>query len=130
MLNEGRVKHMVKLAVYESKGEQEIKISTYEKKDYVRVQVFITSIWVTVAYFMLVGLLSIAYVPGLLENMTTGTLLLIGGGVAVVYVVLLIQYIVFARRYYLKKYLVAKRNVKRFARNLEILEKMYEKEDV
>ena len=36
MLNERRVKHMVKLASYESKrGKEDMKINSYFKKDYV-----------------------------------------------------------------------------------------------
>ncbi len=130
MLNEERVKHMVKLASYEHQGAEELKISTYETKDYIRIQVFITSLWVSASYFLLILLLGMAYAEKILEEMTVTKLAILIGSVLVVYVVILVQYIIFSRRFYQKKYLMAKRNVKRFAKNLEKLEKMYEKESV
>ena len=48
MLNEKRVKHMVKLASYEEKGgTEEIKISSYFRKDYVSFNVLVSLLWVT-----------------------------------------------------------------------------------
>ena len=53
MLNEERVKHMVKLADYETKrGNEEMKISSYFKKDYISMNTLASLVWMTIAYIL------------------------------------------------------------------------------
>ena len=61
MLNENRVKHMVKLAMYEHKeGVQEIKTSSFYKKDYISFNMLWSIVWATIAYVILLVLIFIA----------------------------------------------------------------------
>ncbi|MEE1314189.1 MAG: hypothetical protein UHS49_00270 [Faecalimonas sp.] len=130
MLNEERVKHMVKLAAYEGKdGEEEIKISMYEGRDYVRVNVIASVLWMSLGYLLLLTLLGIVYAKVLVEYATAVGILLAIGILSVLYVVLLIRYIAFANRFYREKHKKARQNVKRFVRDLDILEDLYEKEE-
>lgn len=130
MLNEKRVKHMVKLASYESKyGEEEFKASSYFKKDYISFNVLCSLLWVTAGYLILAGLLGIAYMDDILENLTLMGALMLVTGIIGVYVIVLILYAVFAARYYKKKHAAARQDVKNFAHELQILEKMYETEE-
>lgn len=131
MLNEQRVKHMVKLAFYESKtGKEDLKISSYYKKDYISFNMWWSIVWLTMAYTILMVLLGITFVPGLIEMIGTFNVLLIGIAVFMVYIILLITYIMVSRRFYRKKHARAYHYVKRFKKGLETLTKMYEEEDV
>ena len=55
MLNEERVKHMIKLADYETKGgKEEQKITSFYKKEYIGMNIMWTLLWMTVAYGLVV----------------------------------------------------------------------------
>lgn len=131
MLNEKRVKHMVKLASYETKnGEKDVKAGSYLKKDYVKLNMLLTFFWTTLGYVLVVVILAMTYMDTIVEELTTVEWILLLIAVVGVYVVLLITYEVHTSRIYQKKHTAAKKNVKKFLRDLEILEKMYEREDV
>lgn len=131
MLDEKRVKHMVKLASYETKnGEKDIKVSSYLKKDYVKLNMLLTFFWTTLGYILTIVILAMTYLGTVLENMTVIKAVLLLALVIGVYVVLLVTYEVHTSRVCQKKHASAKKKVKKFLRNLEILEKMYEREDV
>ncbi len=129
MLNEERVKQMVKLASYESRdGVEEVKISMYEKNDYVRFQRTMAAIWVTIGYILAIALLAVVYIPKFIEDITVPKVIITLCAVVIIYIVILIECLVISSRYYLKKYVTARRNVKQFVRDLDLLDKMYEKE--
>ncbi len=128
MLNEERVKHMVKLALYESKSTEEININTYEKKAYVREKSFVAFLWVTLGYVLLMTLLGITYMKDL-SKLPQIWIAVIVISVLFLYLVISIWSVVFTRRLYQRKYITARRNVKRFVRDLEELERLYEREE-
>lgn len=131
MLNEQRVKHMVKLAFYESKnGKEDLKISSYFKKDYIGFNIWGSILWMTVAYIIFMVLLGITFVPGLVEKIGFFNVMLIGIATAMVYIILLITYIVTSKKFFKKKHARAYHRVKKFKKDLETLEAMYEKEDI
>ena len=131
MLNERRVKHMVKLASYDSQnGEEEIKISSYFRKDYVSYNVVISLIWTTLAYVVMIAMLACMYVKDMLEKLAVLDIVLIVVAIIAAYVLMLVLYGVIAARHYKKKHRTAHDHVKKYLRNLDILEKMYEREDM
>lgn len=131
MLNEQRVKHMVKLAFYESKnGKEDLKISSYYKKDYISLNMWWSIVWLTVAYTIFMVLLGVTFVPELIETIGAVNVMLIGIAVVMVYIILLITYIMISRRFYKKKHARAYHHVKKFKKGLETLATMYEKEDI
>ena len=130
MLNEERVKRMAKLALYETKGgSEEIKISSYFKKDYISINVWFSILWMTVAYVVFLALLGVAFMNLLMESMTMTLLIAIVVGSVVLYIALLITYIVLTRKLYKKRHARAYHRVKKFKQELEELEALYEKED-
>lgn len=130
MLNERRVKHMVKLASYESKkGADDMKINTYFKKDYISFNVLCSLIWMTVGYFLIVGLVGFVYIEQILDYLSLKQAIMLAGGILGVYAVLLIIYGVIASEIYKKKHIEARHNIKCHRYGLEILERLYEKED-
>ena len=55
MLNEERIKHMTKLAIYESQGgNKDLKAGLQYKKRYVAVNTFWAALWMTMAYIAMV----------------------------------------------------------------------------
>ena len=130
MLNERRVKHMVKLASYESKhGAEDMKINSYFKKEYVSFNVLWSLVWMTIGYALVVGLIGIAYMEQFLDNFTFGRLVTICVVVLGIYIGLLFLYGFISAKFYKKKHVRARHNMKNHKQGLEILEKMYQKED-
>lgn len=131
MLNEERVKHMVKLASYETKhGEEDIKVCHYSQKDYVTLNVLFTMGWATLGYLLLVGLLCMTYIEAILDRFSFVAVILTVIFVIAIYAGILVANVVFANRFYRRKYMAAKRRTDRYLLDLEILEKLYESEDV
>ena len=131
MLNEKRVKHMVKLASYENKqGLADFKTGSFYKKDYISYNLLVSLVWVTWGYFTLVVILGMTYMDEILEDLSFANLAWIAAGIILIYVGALFLYARLAKAIYKKKHYDARKNVKRFLDDLETLEKMYEKEDV
>lgn len=131
MLNEERVKHMVKLSLYdEKKGPKELKTSSYFKKDYVSLNVICSAIWMTLAYGIIVVLLGLTYMEPLMRIMTFKMIIFGIIGIAAIYIVLLAICIGVTRWFYKKKHKQAHYSVKEFRKELYKLEKMYEREDI
>lgn len=130
MLNEKRVKHMVKLASYETKkGAEEIKINSFFRKDYVSYNVLITLLWITLGYLSIAGLLCLTFLKKILENLSFSNIVILAVTIVAGYILTLIVYGIGAARFYKKKHQTAKNGVKKHVRDLEILERMYERED-
>ena len=129
MLDKNRIRLMTKMAQYEkSLAPEDLKISSYYKKDYASLNTLITAIWITIGYAMLVGLVVLCYVDALLKDLTITKLIMLAGIIVAVYVVLLITYCVCASCFYKSKHNKAKQRVKKYYRDLSRLGKMYMKE--
>ena len=130
MLNEERINHMTKMAFYESKGgSDDLKVSSYYKKDYIGFNTFWSGLWMTISYIALVTIIVVTFMGNLMENWTSKQLMSIIFSFLGIYLVLLIAYVRYAKNIYKKRHARAYHRVKRFKEELEQLEKMYEKED-
>lgn len=130
MLNEKRIKLMVKLASYEAKeGKEDLKISSYYRKDYTSFHVLYTLLWVTVGYVIAAGVIILVEMERLLENMTMHSMIMILAGVAAGYIAVLILYGLAAYYLYRKKHNQARQRVRQYNHDLIVLNKMYEKEN-
>lgn len=130
MLNEERIKHMTKMAFYESKGgSDDLRVSSYYKKDYIGFNTFWSGLWMTISYIALVTIIVVTFMGNLMENWTSKQLMSIIFSFLGIYLVLLIAYVRYAKNIYKKRHARAYHRVKRFKEELEQLEKMYEKED-
>ena len=129
MLNERRVKQMVKLASYESKkGAEEIKIDAQPKKKYIYRNMVCSLIWMSVAYLMAALFVYKAFISLILTQMTGQEKLFVLILMGVGYISLAVVYGIKARAHYKAKHATAHHHVKEFEKNLKILEKMYEEE--
>ena len=105
MLNEERVKLMVQLASYEQKeGKEDFKVSSYYKKDYVSFHRLATMIWPTIGYAMVAGLIGIAYMDQVLEELTLVKAIILVAVILIIYVIVLVAYWIASGRFYQKKH--------------------------
>ena len=129
MLDKKRIRLMARTAIYEkNRAEEDIKISTYYKKDYASLNTWITLIWITVGYVLAAGLFLLCTADTIMKGLTIVKLILLAAIAIGFYLVLLIVYGVGAGNFYRKKHGRAKQRVKRYYRELSRLEKMYKKE--
>lgn len=129
MLDQNRLRLMTKMAAYEStKGQEDLKISTYYKKDYVSLNVLITVLWVTIGYAMLVALAAFGNMEWIMENLSFDKLIIMAGAVIGAYLVLVVVCCILAGSFYHRKHSRAKHRVKQYYRDLSRLGKLYMKE--
>lgn len=129
MLNERRVKHMVKLASYESKrGVAEIKIDAQPKKNYISKNIIYSLLWMSVAYLLAALFVYKAFLSLVLTQITNQEKLIALVFFGLGYISLAVIYGIKAKAHYKAKHATAHHHVKQFEKDLKILEKMYEEE--
>ena len=129
MLNEERVKLMTEMAKYENTlGEEDLKISTYYKKDYTSLHTLITILWLTVGYGLVVALAILSDLEKLMSSLTMERVILLGIMIIGVYIAVVIAYCIIAVSFYNNQYSKAKQRVKVYYRSLSRLGKLYMKE--
>lgn len=129
MLNEERVKLMTEMAKYENTlGEEDLKISTYYKKDYTSLHTLITILWLTVGYGLVVALAILSDLEKLMSSLTMERAILLGIMIIGVYIAVVIAYCIIAVSFYNNQYSKAKQRVKVYYRSLSRLGKLYMKE--
>mgnify|MGYP005749750671 FL=1 len=125
MIDKRKVRLMTRAAIYEKRyGEEDIKITGYYQKDYSSLNTWITLIWITVGFFLVVALLFLAGGDSLMEGITIMKLLILAAIILGLYLSLLIIYGIGAGSFYRKKHIRAKQRMKRYMRDLSRLEKM------
>ncbi|WP_251390845.1 hypothetical protein [Mediterraneibacter agrestimuris] len=130
MLDKRRIRLMARMSAYEKNHiKQDLKISTYYKKDYASLNTLITLLWITVGYVIVAGLYALCNMDAILKNLDLNKLFLLVGIAVGVYLMLVIIYCVCASSFYKAKHNHAKQRVKKFYRDLARLEKMDIKEN-
>lgn len=130
MLDKNRIRLMTKMAQYEKTlASEDLKISSYYKKDYASLNTLITAIWITVGYALAAGLVILCNVDALLKDLTMTKLILMIAVALGSYIVLLVTYCVCASSFYKGRHNKAKQRVKKYYRDLSRLGKMYMKEN-
>ena len=129
MLDKRKIRLMTRAAIYEKEyGEEDLKITSYYKKDYSSLNTWITLIWVTAGYILLGGIIFLCFGESLVEGLTIMRLLFLAAVALALYLALMILYGIGAGNFYSKKHIRAKQRVKKYYRDLSRLEKMYKKE--
>lgn len=129
MLNISRIKLMTALAMYETgEGKKDLKICSYNKRDYVSLHLLTTIILVTIAYLVCVGIAGIVFLGIFAGGFNLSSFYGYGIVCGVIYIVLLIICIIYANVYFGKKYVKAKAHVKSFYKGLRHMQKMYQGE--
>ncbi len=129
MLDKKRIRLMIRMAAYEKKdAAEDLKISSYYKKDYVSLHVWLTAIWVTLGYGILIGMILFCNMERVLESLTIARLVLIMLGVLLGYLIVILAYCLYAGNFYKKKHNRAKQRAKKYYRDLSLLGKISMKE--
>ncbi len=119
MLNEERIKHMTKLAFYESKGgKEDLKVSFRYKKDYIGINNFWAALWMTIAYIALVVLIVVTFMNDVLKGLSSRQLVAMILSFLGIYLILLIAYIRYARVLYTREHARAYHRMKKFREGL------------
>lgn len=122
---------MTRAAIYEKEyGEEDLKITSYYKKDYSSLNTWITLIWVTAGYILLGGIIFLCFGESLVEGLTIMRLLFLAAVALALYLALMILYGIGARNFYSKKHIRAKQRVKKYLRDISRLEKMNKKKEI
>lgn len=128
MLDKRKIRLMTKVAIYEKEyGEEDLKTASYYKKDYTSLNTWVTLIWITVGYVLLVGIVFLCYGETLMDGLTIMKLLFMGAVVLALYLAVMIIYGIGAGNFYSKKHIRAKQRVKKYLRDISRLEKMNKK---
>ena len=129
MLNEKRLKLMTRMAIYENhEGKDDFKMNEYYQKDYASLNTWISIIWATIGYGIIIGAVLFVFLDKIFSVASLSGLLIIAGTIVIGYLMLIVIVGIIAYNFYKKKYLEARKGIKRFNNNLTRLGKMYEKE--
>lgn len=121
---------MTQMAMYETKqGQKDFKVSAYYQRDYASLNTWITAVWSTIGYFIIVGVFLLLYLEAILDNAGLLTVVIIAGIIVIGYIMTVIISVVMAHEFYEKKHTDARKRVKKFNHDLISLDKMYEKEN-
>lgn len=128
MVDPRKVQIMTKLAAFEQKEElHALKVTEYERVDYVRIQLVKMILSVTVGYGIILALLLFGRVDYYIENFYSMDLTFFFRKIVIGYVSTLAIYLLVGVVAYHVRYRRAKRAVKEYDRNLHMLRKYYKK---
>lgn len=128
MINNDKVSLMTKLAIYESKNSEDIKLSKYYKGDYVRHNVLKTLISVTIAYICILALILFYNLEGIVENFFELNYTILGIEIFVTYFVLIVMFGLFSFMVYSDKINRSRKNLTKYHRGLTQLSRIYEED--
>lgn len=127
MLNEEKIRIMTKAAIYEKgKGKDDLKVTAYGDSDFVRFNLLKTLIGATVAFLLIVGLIIAYNMDFFMTNMMKLDLMKLGREFLVVYLIFMGVYAAVSIIVYQTRYTLAKRRVRVYNQELEIIEEIAE----
>lgn len=130
MLNNDKIRVMTKLAIYESgKGKEDIKLSQYFKKDYIRLQTLNTVVFSTIGYGLILLLIGVYQSEYLIAEAVNLEYKSIGMYILGLYVMTLTVYILATIIGSTLKYDASRKKLAGYNRGLKYLSKIYEEEE-
>ena len=125
MVNEKKIRLMTKMAIYEKNdGEKDKRISAYYRNDYRSFNMVVTFLWITLGYVALAALILIGLMDYLMDHFELPLIIMLGSIFIVAYLILVILFLIASYVFYEEKYQNARKNMKRFNRDLIRLLKM------
>jgi phosphatidylglycerophosphate synthase len=130
MTDERRLRLMVRLARFEQKeGKEDLRISRYYRSDYVGAALLKNFFLATIAYLLLLALIVIANLELLLDNFSQWNVQPLIAAAVLGYLFVLGIYSVLTYTLARLRYARAEKSVQEYAEKLELLEKMYSREE-
>lgn len=130
MLNNDKIRVMTKLAIYENRtGKEDIKLSQYYKRDYVRLQILNTVVFSTIGYGLILLLLGAYESEYLIREAVNLDYRAMGMYILGIYAMLLTVYILCTIIGYTLKYNASRKKLYGYHKGLKYLHKLYEEEE-
>ena len=130
MLNNDKIRIMTKLAIYENKsGKEDIKLSQYYKRDYIRLQILNTIVFATIGYFLLILLVGLYQAEYLIAEAVKLDYRAIGLYVLGIYVMLITILILCTIIGYTLKFESSRKKLAGYNKGLKYLRRIYEEEN-
>lgn len=130
MLNNDKIRIMTKLAIFESKnGKEDIKLSQYYKRDYIRLQVLNTVVFTTIGYLLILLLVGVYQSEYLIAEAVKLDYKAIGLYVLAIYVMLLTVLVLCTVIGYTIKFESSRKKLAGYNKGLKYLRKIYEEEE-
>lgn len=128
MINNDKVSLMTKLAIYENKNTEDIKLSKYYKGDYVRHNVLKTIISVTIAYVCILLFILFYNLEEVLAKAFELNYTMLGIEIFVSYFVLIVIFTLMSFMIYTEKINKSRKSLMEYHRGLKQLSRMYDEE--
>jgi len=126
MVNQARLKVMIRLAEYENgEGKKALEIRKYYRSDYIAMDMIKTFFLTTVAYVLLLGLTAAANMDYLLDHIDQMDIRVLLTWLILIYAVMLGVYLAVSYFRSSARYKNARKSVKEYEENLEALDDLY-----
>ena len=130
MVNNRKVRLMTKLAIYEKKeGKEDIKLSKYFRRDYVRLHLIYNIIAVTIGYLLVLALICAYQMEYLIKEAVRLDYIGIGKIILGIYIIILTVYIMASLVGYSLYYDRSRKKLAKYFRMLRRLRSIYQEED-
>lgn len=130
MVNEERLHHMIKMAMFDTDERKECKPMTqYARKDYVSLRMLGSFVSGTIGFALILVTWGIYSMNQLMENLNAMDIQELLTSVLVKYIVFMLAYMAITYFVYNRRYTKGRREVKKYYGNLKKLNQLYERED-
>ncbi len=130
MLNNDKIRIMTKLAIYENKsGKEDIKLSQYYKRDYLRLQILNTIVFTTIGYFLVILLVGLYQSEYLIQEAVKLDYKAIGLYILGIYAMLITIFILCTIIGYTIKFESSRKKLAGYNKGLKYLRRIYEEEN-
>lgn len=130
MVNEERLRHMIKMSQFDTNDGKQCKPMTqYARKDYVSLQLLGSFVAGTICYGLILGLWGLYSMEGLLEQLNSMDIQGFLISILLSYLLFMIVYLGATYIIFQMKYTEGRRKVKKYYSNLKKVNQMYEREE-
>lgn len=130
MVNEERLRHMIKLSQFdENDGKRCKPMTQYARKDYVSLQALISFVTGTISYALIFGLWALYSMDGLFEKINKMEIREAVVSLVLSYLVFMVIYLGVTYIIFNVKYTEGRKKVKKYYASLKKVNQMYEREE-
>lgn len=130
MVNEERLRHMIKIAEFDTNEGKRCKPMTqYARTDYVSLQLLESFVTGTMCYFLLFGLWGLYSMESLFEKINKMDIQSVLMALVISYISFMLVYLGATYIIYNIKYTDGRKKVKKYYKSLKIINQMYEREE-
>lgn len=130
MVNEERLRHMIKIAEFDTNDGKRCKPMTqYARTDYVSLQLLGSFVTGTMCYGLLLGLWGLYSMESFLTKINGMDLQSVLMSLVISYVVFIVIYLSATYIIYNVKYTEGRKKVKKYYKSLKLINQMYEREE-